>query len=115
MIVISPYITERGYISNETNSGFQWRSQSVILQFIEGIFGLPSLKTDDEQNGQLDGLVDMFQPASSASPLPYETIATSFSPGPEGTCPTHDAPPPAYQRAHGRAHSQTIGRRPLMR
>ena len=95
MIVISPYITERGYIShNGLMDVPQWRSQSVILQLLEGIFDLSPLGTDDYQNSQTDGLVDMFQPLGT--PLPYVTVPTSFTPGPAGTCPAKGAP--SYRR-----------------
>ncbi|MBV9056116.1 MAG: hypothetical protein JO351_05710 [Candidatus Eremiobacteraeota bacterium] len=84
-IVISPYVKARGYVSNRMRSGFAYRSQSVILQYVEATFGLPALGTDDYQNGQRDGLRDVFD--FSQSPLPYLPIATTFTPGPVGSCP----------------------------
>ena len=86
LIVISPYLKERGYISSVGNSGFTHRSQSVILQYIEATFDVPSLGTDDKQDNQSDGLADMFN--YSRSPiLNWEPLSTSFSPQNNGNCP----------------------------
>ncbi|MBV8149174.1 MAG: hypothetical protein JO092_08800, partial [Candidatus Eremiobacteraeota bacterium] len=86
MIIISPYVRERGYISNSANSTFTFRSQGVILQYIEATFGLPSLGGDDRQDKQADGLTDVFN--YSQSPLPYGSpIPTTFTPPPNGGCP----------------------------
>jgi phospholipase C len=84
LMIISPYIVKRGYISSPKTS-FKHRSQGVIMQYIEAAFGLPSLGADDMQNGQNDALKDVFD--FSRSPLPYKPIATSFSPGPLASCP----------------------------
>jgi len=63
-IVISPYVTQAGYVSHGPNGGTLTspvaRSQSAILQFIETIFDLPSLGTDDAANDPNDNLMDMF-------------------------------------------------------
>ena len=59
-IVISPYVSSVGYVSHGpggTLGNPTPRSQSAILTFIETIFDLPSLKTDDSAN---DNLLDMF-------------------------------------------------------
>ena len=94
LIVISPYVAKRGYISNG-NTSFTWRSQSAISQYIEHTFGLSSLNGDDLQQGQTDELQDMFN--YGATPLPYMPIPTpSFVPGPVGSCPGGNGP--SYRR-----------------
>ena len=87
LMVISPYVTARGYISNQKTSGFQYRSQSAILQFVEGVFGLPSLRGDDIQQNQADGFADMFD--MGEAPLSYVKLRLppSWHP-PHGRCPT---------------------------
>ncbi|MGA7355054.1 MAG: alkaline phosphatase family protein, partial [Candidatus Cybelea sp.] len=90
LLVISPYIKEPGYISNGSTAPYKWRSQSVMLQFIEANFGLPLLNGDDEQQDQIDGLQDMFD-MSKATPMPYVAITepptwSIPSPAPIGTC-----------------------------
>jgi phospholipase C len=92
-LVISPYVVSRGYISNQATSGFQYRSQSVILQFIEAVFGVASLGGDDYQQGQQDYLQDIFDMSSTPSPLPYVAVTEPpnwSSPAPEATCPAND-------------------------
>jgi hypothetical protein len=84
LIVISPYIKGRGYISNPKTS-FRYRSQGVITQYVEATLGLPSLGTDDIQDHHSDGLQDVFNFARS--PLPYVPIRTPFVPGEPGICP----------------------------
>jgi hypothetical protein len=95
LIVISPYLKERGFISSQATSGFQYRSQSVILQYIEATFGLPSLGTDDFQNNQSDGLRDMFNYGNQ--PLAWADIPNTFTPGTVGSCPGAGG---AYRRAY---------------
>lgn len=86
LIVISPYIKERGYVSSQATSGFQYRSQTVIMQYIEATLELASLGADDTQDNQSDGLSDIFDYAQT--PLPYVPISTSFVPGAVGSCPS---------------------------
>ncbi len=78
LIVISPYIKESGYISNASSAPYKWRSQSVIMQFIEANFGLPLLNGDDEQQNQNDGLQDMFD-MSKATPMHTPPIQAATS------------------------------------
>ncbi|HEX3369682.1 MAG TPA: alkaline phosphatase family protein [Candidatus Cybelea sp.] len=93
LIVISPYLKQRGYISSYATSGYQYRSQSVILQYVEATLGLPSLGADDMQDGQSDGLADMFDYGNQ--PLPWRTIPTSFT---QGTCSGTGSG--SYRRTH---------------
>jgi len=65
LIVISPYVRSRGYISTSV------RSQGAILNYVERTFGLGSLGADDETNGT-DDLGDMFD--FSHAPLPYVPV-----------------------------------------
>jgi hypothetical protein len=71
LIVISPYVTSRGYVSRRV------RSQGAILNYIEQSFGLPSLGSDDRTNGS-DHLGDLFD--FSHAPLPYMPVPTTFDP-----------------------------------
>lgn len=89
LMVISPYIKQRGYISSRSTS-FRYRSQGAITQYIEATFGLPSLGADDLQDGHNDGLKDVFDFARP--PLQYRPIRTRFTPGPVGFCPGTPAP-----------------------
>jgi phospholipase C len=84
MMVISPWIAKRGYISDTL------RSQGAILNFIESTFdlGTNALKTDDLNNGN-DDLADMFY-FGRLTPLPWESISTPFVPVNQASCP----PPP---------------------
>ena len=83
-IVISPWVTKQGYISQNM------RSQGAILNFIEDTFDLPTHALDgDDFNNKNDDLGDIFD-FSRIVPLPTASLPTSFSPGPLGTCP---APP----------------------
>jgi hypothetical protein len=75
MLVVSPYVTSRGYVSPGL------RSQGAILNFIESVFALPSLGADDASNGS-DNLGDMFD--LSQPPLPYVQLPTTFTPA--GRC-----------------------------
>lgn len=77
LIVISPWVTKKNYISSSK------RSQGAILKFVEDIFGVASLGGDDQSN---DDLADMFN-FSGIVPLPTASVPTLFSPGPVGTCP----------------------------
>ena len=81
LIVISPYVAQRGYISTTQ------RSQGAILNFIESVFSLPqhALNGDDAANGA-DDLGDMF---NFASPLPWQPLPTTFpTPAPGQYPPT---------------------------
>jgi phospholipase C len=73
LIVISPYVTGRGYVSTKL------RSQSAILNYVESTFGLGSLSADDMSNGN-DNLGDLFNFANA--PLPYVPVTggTTFNP-----------------------------------
>lgn len=104
VIIISPYITARGFISSPATSGFTYRSQSVVQQFLEAIFQLPSLGGDDYQQGQNDGLADVFNFSPTPSPLPYVVVTDppNWSP-PSGGCPTNGGP--SY-RKHSRLHTK---------
>ncbi len=95
LFVISPYVTARGYVSSYGGNVPQYRSQSVILQFIEAIFGVNSLGGDDYQQGQLDGLQDMFNMSPSPAPLPYVAVSEppSWTPPSGGACPKSGAGP----------------------
>jgi hypothetical protein len=65
MMVISPYVTARGYVSNSL------RSQSAILHFVEDNFGIASLGTDDaDQNDDLSDMFNMSQQPMSFTPYP---------------------------------------------
>jgi phospholipase C len=65
LIVISPYVTSRAYVSTKL------RSQSAILNYIESTFELASLRADDMSNGA-DALGDLFN--FRRAPLPYVPI-----------------------------------------
>jgi hypothetical protein len=80
LIVISPWVTKANYVSTTH------RSQGAILNFVENVFGVPSLGGDDASNGS-DDLGDLFYFSRITPTLPPATPATSFSPGPVGTCP----------------------------
>jgi phospholipase C len=64
LIVISPYVAKRGYVSKRT------RSLGAILAYVERTFGLSSLKTDDYYEN--DDLSDMFD--FDHAPLPYVPV-----------------------------------------
>ncbi|HZY97335.1 MAG TPA: alkaline phosphatase family protein [Candidatus Cybelea sp.] len=68
LIIFSPYVKQRGFVSSQATSGFRYRSQSVMLQYIEATFNLASLGTDDYQDNQRDALRDVFN--FSQTPLP---------------------------------------------
>lgn len=65
LIVVSPYVRSRGYVSTGV------RSQGAILNYVERTLGLPSLDGDDRTNGS-DDLGDMFDFAHA--PLPYVPV-----------------------------------------
>lgn len=90
VMVISPYIVSRGYISNPSDS-FQYRSQGAIEQFVEAIFGLPSLGGDDMQENHSDAFADVFNMSPSPSPLPYVAVTDppSWTPPSGGVCPSN--------------------------
>jgi hypothetical protein len=71
-MVISPYVTARGYIS-----GTQ-RSQGAILNLVESVFSLPphALNGDDLAN-QADDLGDMFN--LNNAPLPWVPLPTTYT------------------------------------
>jgi phospholipase C len=56
LIVISPY-AKPGYVDKTP------RSQASILHFIETVYGLPSLNTQDAQTDDLTALFDFTQAA----------------------------------------------------
>jgi phospholipase C len=88
LFVISPYIAAPGYVSTPSPA-IPWRSQSVILQFIEANFGVSTLGGDDEQEGHVDELADMFNLSQSPlpySPLPEPTAWSSPPPSEVGNC-----------------------------
>ena len=72
-MVISPWVTKRGYISQTQ------RSQGAILNLVEDVFSLPqwSLGGDDFAN-QLDDLGDMFN-FSNNTPLPWVPLPTTYT------------------------------------
>jgi hypothetical protein len=82
LIVISPWITSRGYVSSgpvsPPSSPSPWpyaaRSQGAITKFIEDVFDLQSMSTDDSMN---DDLADMFNFGQPGNGLPYQPIAIS--------------------------------------
>ena len=82
LMVISPYVTARGYIS-----GTQ-RSQGAILNLVESVFSLPphALNGDDLAN-QADDLGDMFN--LNNAPLPWVPLPTTYTVPPPGSrgCP----------------------------
>jgi hypothetical protein len=65
LIVISPYVRSRGYVSTAL------RSQGAVLNYVERTFGLGSLGADDQTNG-IDDLGDMFD--FEHAPLPYVPV-----------------------------------------
>jgi phospholipase C len=75
LLVISPYVTKRGYVSTTQ------RSQGAILNFVEEVFSLPAnaLHGDDQANLS-DDLGDMFN--FSNTPLPWVPLPTTFTPPP---------------------------------
>jgi Phosphoesterase family len=83
LLVISPYV-HKAFVSTQATSGFKYRSQSVIMQFVEANFGLPSLGADDTQGGQRDALKDMFDFAQK--PRPYVPVDVTFKPPALGQC-----------------------------
>jgi len=74
LIVISPYVTARGYVSTRL------RSQSAILNYVESTFGLGSLGADDMSNGS-DDLGDLFDFSHRALPYVPITGGSVFNPG----------------------------------
>ncbi len=72
LIVISPYVKFRGYVSHTP------RSQSAILSTIETFFGLDSLRADDLANDDIGGSLsaDMFDFSHT---LPF--VKASIPPG----------------------------------
>jgi hypothetical protein len=79
LIVISPYVRSRGYISPSV------RSQGAILNYVEKTLGLPSLEADDRTNGS-DDLGDMFD--FNHAPLPYVPVTGGKQFDPTGiACP----------------------------
>jgi phospholipase C len=107
LFVISPYIKERGFVSSQATSGFQYRSQSVVLQFIEAIFGVASLNGDDEQQNQADGLKDVFNMSPTPSPLPYVAVTDppSWTPPSGEMCPTNGGSSARHRHA---AHRRMV-------
>jgi len=83
-LVISPWVTGRGYISSPL------RSQGAILRFVEETFLPPdtSLGGDDEANGTAPRTIDdMFGFGRGNPGLPYVPLPTTFTPNPSGACP----------------------------
>lgn len=85
LLLISPYVTSKGYISSKVVS------QGAILNFIETIFNLPTLGGDDATNGSND-LTDMINP--SATPMNWAILPSNFTPANDGTCPPPTPSPP---------------------
>jgi phospholipase C len=81
LIVISPYVKSRGYISSARIS------QGAILNFIETVSSLPlnALGGDDLTN-QSNDLTDMLN--LSATPLPWISLPSHFTPLNNQMCPT---------------------------
>ena len=79
LIVISPWVKSKGYISSTLIS------QGAILNFIETVFGVPSLNGDDKANGSND-LTNMLD-LSSNTPLSWSSLPSNFSPANNDTCP----------------------------
>jgi len=81
-MVISPYVTKRGYISKTQ------RSQGAILNLVEDVFSLPpnALQGDDRANGS-DDLGDMFDFSNAA--LPWVPLPTTYTTPPvkQRACP----------------------------
>jgi hypothetical protein len=99
LMVISPWVSGRdgnlsGYVSHGLNGTLAIpvpRSQGAILQFIENVFDLPSLGTNDSANPPGDALLDMFNFSTSPSPLPFTPVSVSgYTPSPKCLY----APPP---------------------
>jgi phospholipase C len=84
LMVISPWVTKRGYISTTSVP----RSQGAILNLVESVFSLPphALQGDDLAN-QSDDLGDMFNFNNEA--LPWVTLPTTYTTPPAGSrgCP----------------------------
>lgn len=82
LMMISPYVTSRGYISTTMIS------QGAILNYIENTFGLGAgaLGGDDAANGT-HHLIDMLN--YNRTPLPWITLSTTFTPANDGTCPKY--------------------------
>jgi hypothetical protein len=75
LIVISPYVTKRGYISA------MQRSQGAILNFVEDVFSLrQNVLNGEDLANQGDDLGDMFN--FSNTPLPWVPLPTTFTPPP---------------------------------
>jgi len=84
VIIISPYVQQRGYISAAPPQPGAQRSQSVILDYVESTFGLPpgALGTDDKYQTN-DALKDVFN--FNASPMAYTPVpGVTFTPPPGG-------------------------------
>jgi phospholipase C len=81
LIVISPYVTHRGYVSSNLIS------QGAILNLIEQTFGLgTNVLNGDDYNNKSNDLSDMFNLTNT--PLPWVDLPTLFSPAPVGACPS---------------------------
>jgi hypothetical protein len=83
LMVISPWVTRQGYISETL------RSQGAILNFIEQTFALGNnvLNGDDFNNGT-DDLGDMFNFLRITPTLPPVLLPSSFTPMNNDMCPT---------------------------
>ena|ERR1700722_679390 len=75
LIVISPWLVKRGYISSGT------RSQGAILNFVEDAFGFGAgfLHGDDAANSS-DDLGDMFDFTRASPGLTWMPLPSSFVP-----------------------------------
>jgi hypothetical protein len=84
LMVISPWIPKRGYISTSR------RSQGAVLNFIENAFGLGVnvLHGDDQTNGS-DDLADLFDFGQGTPGLPWIAFppGSTFVPQNNGKCP----------------------------
>jgi Phosphoesterase family len=82
LLVISPYVTSRAYVSQPTTqNGVPYRSQSAILQYIEATFNLPTLYTDDFYQNQVGGLPTDFL----KDMVNYDNAPLAYQPVPVGT------------------------------
>jgi hypothetical protein len=83
LVVISPYITQPGYVSSAPSSVGLARSQGGILSLIEDMFNLPRLSTDDTENVNAQNASDLSDMINlQGQPLPYQPLNTQgYTPG----------------------------------
>ncbi len=86
LILISPYITQAGYVSSAPSAVSIARSQGGILSLIEDLFSLPRLSTDDTENVNAQNASDLSDMINlQNAPLPYQPYNTQgYTPGCSG-------------------------------